>query len=166
VGDIARRAVILNERDGIDAPALAFGVVLIDEVDLHLHPQWQRQVMGDLRRAFPNLQWIVTTHSPQVLSSVENRQVRRLVNRRLDPHPALIEGRDSDAILRDAMGTPDRDPTGQAALNDLLAAIEQGRLSEASQKLNDLRQRWGDLDPALVYADKLLEWERRDAAEE
>lgn len=79
VGDIARRAVILNGQDGAEAPLLVEGVVLVDEIDLHLHPRWQRVVIGGLRAAFPKLQFILTTHSPQVLSSLENRQVRRLV---------------------------------------------------------------------------------------
>lgn len=70
VGDIARRAVILNEPDGADAPSRVEGVVLIDEVDLHLHPRWQRTVLTGLRTTFPRLQFVVTTHSPQVLSSV------------------------------------------------------------------------------------------------
>src|SRR5262249_20841513 len=76
VADIARRAVMLNEIDGAEAPARVEGVVLIDELDLHLHPRWQRVALPWLRRAFPRLQFIVSTHSPQVLSSAENRQVR------------------------------------------------------------------------------------------
>ena len=83
VADIARRAVMLNEFDGAEAPARVEGVVLIDELDLHLHPRWQRVALPLLREAFPRLQLVVSTHSPQVLSSAENRQVRRLVNGRL-----------------------------------------------------------------------------------
>ena len=73
VADIARRAVMLNEFDGADAPARVEGVVLIDELDLHLHPRWQREALPRLREAFPRLQFIISTHSPQVLSSAENR---------------------------------------------------------------------------------------------
>ena len=80
VADIARRAVMLNEFDGAEAPARVEGVVLIDELDLHLHPRWQRVALPRLREAFPRLQLVVSTHSPQVLSSAENRQVRRLVD--------------------------------------------------------------------------------------
>ena len=91
VGDIARRAVILNEKDGGEAPERAEGVVLIDELDLHLHPRWQRVVLDGLRRAFPRLQLVVTTHSPQVLSSALNRQVRRLVDGRKQDHDVFVE---------------------------------------------------------------------------
>jgi predicted ATP-binding protein involved in virulence len=80
VADIAWRAVVLNPDLQERAPALAEGVVFIDEIDLHLHPRWQRRVLGDLRRAFPRLQFIVTTHSPFIVQSLEPGQ---LVN--LDP---------------------------------------------------------------------------------
>ena len=109
VADIARRAVMLNQFDGVDAPARVEGVVLIDELDLHLHPRWQRVALPSLRKAFPRLQLIVTTHSPQVLSSAENRQVRRLVEGRLQEGRVFVEGRDTNAILREHMNTEDRD---------------------------------------------------------
>ena len=107
VADIARRAVMLNEIDGTEAPARVEGVVLIDELDLHLHPRWQREALPSLRRAFPRLQFIITTHSPQILSSAENCQVRRLVNGRLQEDHVFVEGRDTNAILREYMHTED-----------------------------------------------------------
>ena len=73
VADIARRAAMLNEFDGEEAPAQVEGVVLIDGIDLHLHPRWQRIVLSRLRDAFPRLQFVVSTRSPQVLSSAQNR---------------------------------------------------------------------------------------------
>jgi outer membrane protein assembly factor BamA len=112
IADIARRAVMLNEIDGGVAPERVEGVVLIDEIDLHLHPRWQRVALGGLRRAFPRLQLVVTTHSPQVLSSAENRQVRRLVDGRVQEHDVFVQGRDSNAILRELMRTDDRDEEG------------------------------------------------------
>ncbi len=60
VADIARRAVMLNESDGGEASALVEGVVLIDEIDLHLHPRWQRVALDGLRKVFPRLQFVVT----------------------------------------------------------------------------------------------------------
>lgn len=53
-----------------DAPQQTEGIVLIDEVDVHLHPKWQQTILSQLRDAFPCIQFIVTTHSPQVLSTV------------------------------------------------------------------------------------------------
>ena len=105
VADIARRAVMLNEIDGAEASARVEGVVLIDELDLHLHPRWQRVALPRLREAFPRLQLVVSTHSPQVLSSAENRQVRRLVDGEIQERNVFVSGRDTNAILRDLMRT-------------------------------------------------------------
>lgn len=75
VADIAHRASRLNPHLTENAAKETTGVVLIDEIDLHLHPKWQRRVVGDLQKAFPNLQFIVTTHSPFILQSLEPGQV-------------------------------------------------------------------------------------------
>lgn len=158
VGDIARRAVMLNERDGAEAPQLVEGVVLIDEIDLHLHPRWQRVALKGLRKAFPKLQFVVTTHSPQVLSSVEdNRQVRHLVNWQLQEDGVYVDGRDTNSILRDYMDTDDRDEEGKKALRELHAAIDGGRPEEAKRLYEILVARWGETDTALIRARKFME---------
>jgi len=77
-GDLAHRCVSLNPHLGKTAAAKTPGIVLIDEVDMHLHPAWQQQVLGALRNAFPLIQLIVTTHSPQVLTTVRAESVRIL----------------------------------------------------------------------------------------
>lgn len=157
VADVARRAVMLNEFDGAEAPARVEGVVLIDELDLHLHPRWQRTALPSLRDAFPRLQFIVTTHSPQVLSSAENRHVRRLIDGRLQEHPVFVEGRDTNAILREHMRTDDRDDKGVADLNRLHYAIDRGDRMEAERIHRELAKRWGDNDPALIRAGWFME---------
>jgi predicted ATP-binding protein involved in virulence len=75
VADIAHRASRLNPHHGTEAALKTAGVVLIDEMDLHLHPKWQRRVVLDLQRAFPQLQFIATTHSPFILQSLEPGEV-------------------------------------------------------------------------------------------
>jgi predicted ATP-binding protein involved in virulence len=70
--DLARRAAVLNPHLGGEASALTSGVVLIDELDLHLHPRWQRRIIEDLRRTFPKIQFICTTHSPFVIQSLRS----------------------------------------------------------------------------------------------
>jgi predicted ATP-binding protein involved in virulence len=80
VADIAWRASVLNPQLLDKAPDLVEGIVLIDEIDLHLHPRWQRHVLADLQRAFPRIQFICTTHSPFIIQSLEAGQ---LIN--LDP---------------------------------------------------------------------------------
>lgn len=74
--DIALRMAWLNPN--IDKPLKAPGVILIDEIELHLHPEWQQKVILNLQRTFPNIQFIVTTHSPQVLSTVSKESIRVL----------------------------------------------------------------------------------------
>ena len=152
VADIARRAVMLNEFDGADAPARVEGVVLIDELDLHLHPRWQRVALPRLQEAFPRLQFIISTHSPQVLSSAENRQVRRLVDGQIQDRNVFVSGRDTNAILRDLMRTDDRDDEGVDALRRLHDAIDRGDAEQADRIYRELQRRWGTNDPALIRA--------------
>ena len=91
VMDLAQRLAVANphfdaatehdHREGTDEiinPLAAPAIVLIDEVDLHLHPSWQQRVLGDLMRAFPGTQFIVTTHSPQIVSTVKPENIRIL----------------------------------------------------------------------------------------
>lgn len=158
VGDIARRAAILNSHGGARAPAMTDGVVLIDEIDLHLHPRWQRVVLDGLRSAFPRLQFIISTHSPQVLGSALNRQARMLENFQVRTEHIFIEGRDSNAILRDLMGD-DRGNMGKEKLDLLYDAIDGERLDEARRLIDDLRIRWGGNDPELIRAEGMLDWE-------
>ena len=75
VADMAHRACRLNPSLAIDAAKETPGVVLIDEIDLHLHPKWQRRVVADLQKAFPKLQFIATTHSPFIIQSLEPGQL-------------------------------------------------------------------------------------------
>lgn len=75
VADIAHRVSRINPHKGIQATKETTGVVLIDEIDLHLHPKWQRHVVRDLRTAFPNLQFIATTHSAFILQSLHPGEV-------------------------------------------------------------------------------------------
>jgi predicted ATP-binding protein involved in virulence len=70
--DIARRASLLNPHHGAKAASLTRGVVLIDELDLHLHPTWQRSIIEKLRCIFPNIQFICTTHSPFLIQSLRD----------------------------------------------------------------------------------------------
>jgi predicted ATP-binding protein involved in virulence len=80
VADLAWRCGLLNAHHGANAPSESEGVVLVDELDMHLHPEWQARVLSDLRRTFPKLQFVVSTHSPFLAGSVESHQIRRLVS--------------------------------------------------------------------------------------
>ncbi|HDX3177934.1 TPA: AAA family ATPase [Escherichia coli] len=76
VGDLTRRLVLLNPK--LNNPLQGKGIVLIDEVDLHLHPSWQQNIIEKLQHTFPNVQFIITTHSPQIVSTVPSKCLRIL----------------------------------------------------------------------------------------
>ncbi len=87
VAEIAYRCIQLNGFLGIDAVTKTPGIILIDEVDLYLHPHWQQHVLSDLQAAFPEFQFIVTTHSPFIVQSVESRNVITLDGRIAENSP-------------------------------------------------------------------------------
>jgi predicted ATP-binding protein involved in virulence len=93
VAEIAYRCAVLNEHLGRNAVKESEGVVLIDELDMHLHPTWQRQVVQDLRTAFPKIQFIVTTHSPFIVQSLDTNM---LIN--LD---RVVDGRINDLTINE-----------------------------------------------------------------
>ena len=119
--DLAYRMVRLNPDLGAMAALETPGIVLIDEVDMHLHPSWQQAVVYDVRKAFPNVQFIVTTHSPQVLSTVPAEAIRilrwdnNLIN--IDK-PAFSLGAESFQLLKDIQNVDTR-PQALPIVKDL-----------------------------------------------
>ncbi|MGD9732386.1 MAG: AAA family ATPase [Desulfamplus sp.] len=110
IADIAYRCVLLNSHLGVEAALKSHGIVMIDEVDMHLHPHWQQTVIDGLIRAFPNIQFIVTTHSPQLLTTVKKESVR-LLKEKLDS--------DSGRVVL-VVEIPEIQPKGTAS-SDVLA---------------------------------------------
>lgn len=110
VMDLIRRWTILNPHT--EGLSQMYGVVLVDELDLFLHPLWQRRVVGDLQKTFPNVQFIITTHSPFIIQSVQEDRVLDLENMenvqrpgRASPAPtAEYENRSIEDIAEDVMG--------------------------------------------------------------
>lgn len=78
VAELAFRCVVLNGFLGRDAVKESRGIVLIDELDLHLHPKWQRHIVKDLKSAFPNIQFVVTTHSAFIVQSLASDELLNL----------------------------------------------------------------------------------------
>ncbi len=162
--DIAWRAARLNPHFGADAARRASGVVLIDEIDLHLHPAWQRRVAADLCRAFPNIQFVATTHSPQVVSTVASESLR-LLTREGGVRPVLhAEGRDSNSLLEDLFGVPERPTGAREEIAALFALIDAMDWNAANDKLAVLLERLGPDDPDLTRARAVIDLERTLAA--
>lgn len=78
VSDIAYRMAILNPTLGLEVVEKTPGIVIIDEIDLHLHPKWQKQIIGLLKTLFPKVQFIATTHSPFIIQSMRNEEIIKL----------------------------------------------------------------------------------------
>jgi predicted ATP-binding protein involved in virulence len=153
VGDLARRLAIANP--GLPDPLQGSGVVLIDEIELHLHPKWQREIIPALTRTFPNCQFIVTTHSPQVISQVKPEGIYIL--ERTDEgivamRPESSYGRDSNRILEDLMDVPERPQEIKESLLELFRLIARGELDSARQLHQKIADEIGGDDPELVGA--------------
>ncbi|ARV57558.1 ATP-binding protein [Nostocales cyanobacterium HT-58-2] len=157
VGDLARRLAIANP--GLENPLHGKGVVLIDEIELHLHPKWQRQVITALSKTFPNCQFIITTHSPQVVSHIKPDSIYLLQptpDGIVADRPENSFGRDSNQILEDLMGVSERPQEIKESLRDLFRLIDQGHLDRAKQLRQNLADEIGEDDPEFVRADVLI----------
>ncbi len=149
------------------------GIVLIDEIDLHLHPSWQQHVLVDINRAFPNMQFIVTTHSPHVVSSVPRESLRIITERGVVPFAQPTQGVDVSDILRGIFGTSPS-PQNVEIVNKLNRLIDLtseglGEMEEWRGLYNELvnyyGEEYGPLAGAVMHKNflKRLEKERADA---
>jgi predicted ATP-binding protein involved in virulence len=159
VADIAWRASVLNPHFGADAAARSEGVVLIDEIELHLHPRWQRQILGDLRRTFPRLQFVTTTHSPQVLASVRREEVRVFKNNALVDAQPFVEGRDTNSLLEDIFGVPERPRDVGARIDEMSRLLDAEKYEPGAKLLDALEAQLGPDDPAVIRARWILDYE-------
>lgn len=165
VGDLARRLALANP--GAESPCDGTGVVLIDEIELHLHPRWQRSVIPNLEKTFPNCQFIVTTHSPQVLADVGPGAVVVLepdgdgnVVAKRAKSPL---GHDSNYILEVLMGVSERPQALAEELERLFALIDDNDLAEAKKLRASIIEKWNADIPALTKAEVAIQRKERFA---
>ena len=156
VTDLARRLAIANPNSQ-DA-LLGKGIVLIDEIDLHLHPQWQRSVIPSLIQTFPNCQFIVTTHSPQVLSEIQKENVFIIDNYQIVENTPHTYGKDSNSILYELMNVKERPETVQNQIDNCLKLINDGQIETAKLALNELSNLLGENDSEVVRANALIDF--------
>lgn len=158
VADLAMRMALANPQLGAGATEKTPGIVLIDEVDLLLHPSWQQTVLTDLMRIFPKIQFVVTTHSPQVLSTVKPEQIRILDDRTgLVVQPDFSLGAESRQLLEDIQhvaSRPEHMPIVRS-LNRYLKLVAQDQFdSPEALTLRKKLDSWGrGVDPVLLRAD-------------
>ncbi len=145
IAEIAYRAVQLNPHLGEHAALETDGIVLIDEVDMHLHPQWQQTILPDMLRAFPKVQFIVTTHSPQVLSSIKREQIRLVGKERGEIPFAMTYGEESGNVLQAVMAVDPEPPIAEKTdLDNLDRLVEHGDFAS-----DEARALWQKLEQAL-----------------
>ena len=157
VGDLARRLAVANPTRS--KPLHGEGIVMIDEVDLHLHPRWQRMVVPKLREVFPNIQFLLSTHSPHVLNHIKPEHIF-LMSSSSDgvviTKPTESFGKNVDRILEDIMGLPTTRPDEtHERLAALYEQINGGQLASASEKIQQLHEDIGE-DGELVKARVLI----------
>jgi predicted ATP-binding protein involved in virulence len=152
VMDFARRLAQANPQ--MENPLEAEAVLMIDELDLHLHPTWQQKIIPDLRKVFPNTQIISTTHSPEIVTTVKRHQVKILENYQIKECPTPTRGRSSSDIVLEVLGLkkPRPDTEESRTLTELFDAIDNGNL-EGAKQLRDKLQDWEHFDPDLIRAD-------------
>ena len=137
--DLARRLMLESPDTGLEE---APGIVCIDEIELHLHPAWQKKILRTLIDTFPACQFVVSTHSPQVIGGVEAHHIRRLApaenGLRTVTQPTASKGRDSNYVLRGILDTPDRDDDVSELFDKFDRLVDDGTLDAAERVLDEL----------------------------
>jgi predicted ATP-binding protein involved in virulence len=153
VADIAYRAAVLNPHFGKEAAQKTPGVVLIDEIDLHLHPLWQRRVVEDLKRTFPQIQFIATTHSPFIIQSLRPDELINLDNRDGEYYNKSIEDIAEDVMGVELPQQSERWKKMMQAAEKYYQVLEQAKnaseaeIEKLKEKLDELSMPYSD-DPA------------------
>ena len=162
IGDIAYRMCELNPQLGDRAIQETPGIVLIDEVDLHLHPKWQSRVLHDLMEQFPLVQFVVTTHAPSVIASVTKEKVRILdASGAVNMPASQTYGRDPDSIFREVMDAPERQQDVDELFERLYNLLDADKLADANRVVEMLEDKIGASDPDLTSARttlSLMKW--------
>ncbi len=155
VADIGRRLITANPKS--KKPLIeGSGIVLIDEIDLHLHPHWQQRVATKLRTIFPNVQFVITTHSAEVLKGLDRKHLRIIKNRKIVSYSPYIKGRDTNSILEDAFEVRKRSIEFEEKIAHFYTLLETDKTG-ARKILNELVIDWGDTDEEIIRAESYFE---------
>lgn len=143
VADIAYRMALLNP-NLLDNVLETPGIVLIDEIDLHLHPSWQKRIVGDLNRIFPNIQFILTTHSPSILANIPKENIWILNHYKLCQPQDGTYGRTVEEILREVMDVNVRPDEVLELQRQFDEAIDEADYEKARRVLDKMRDIIGE----------------------
>lgn len=163
VTDLAFRCSLLNQTIyGEDACIRTIGSVLIDEIDLHLHPKLQSRVLQSLRLAFPRIQFIVSSHAPMVMTGVESSEENVVYKLSYNSEQAYqidtiqTYGQDASTIIMSALDTLDRNEKTKEELATLFSLIDDDKNREAQGLIKSLREKYNSTIPELSRAEALL----------
>ncbi len=148
---------------GEQAAVLSEGTVLIDEIDMHLHPSLQAIVLQQLQQTFPKIQFIVSTHSPMVMSNLrsdDNNAIYKLnynvEMRKYEISEVKAYGRDISSVVKTILEISPRNKETEGSLETLFDCIDNDRLEEAKVMLSNLRKIYGDALPELLKAETMI----------
>ena len=154
--DLAR--CLSQANPGLDDPLKeGHAVVLIDELELHLHPKWQREVVHHLKATFPLCQFIATTHSPQVIGEVPHDRIQILADGQVHS-PTHALGVDANRVLEEIMDAPPRNEEVEGLLETISRDIGNQRYSMARASLVELAGRLGENDPEITRIRAILDF--------
>ena len=131
--------------------------MLIDEIDLHLHPKWQRQIVHNLTAVFPRCQFIATTHSPQVIGEVEHDRIQIIADGKVYS-PSHSFGVDSSRVLEEIMDSNPRTTEVEVLLSEVSREVGKQRYEKAREQLAGLVERLGEGDPEVTRIRTLLDF--------
>ena len=161
VADLAIKAVTQNAYlSSKDVLGRTPGLALIDELDVHLHPKWQRRVARDLKETFPSIQFVCTSHSPQVIGELLPEEIRCLEGTEVTT-PARSFGIDSSRILEELMDTTPRNESVETLLSRLSDMIGRDDLDGARDLLPEVEAKLGPDDPEVTRARAMITFRNR-----
>lgn len=160
IADIAYRMAILNpqllDRVLVDTE----GIVLIDEIDLHLHPIWQKRILNDLMQIFPKVQFIVSTHAPEVINSVKSDSIVILRNNEILSATDETYGKDANTILREVMEVSARPDEIKNLFEQFYNLLDEGEWNKAETIIKKLESEVGNNDAEVNSCRVRLELEQ------
>ena len=160
IADIAYRMAVLNPQLLENATKETPGVVLVDEIDLHLYPKWQRHIIADLRTIFPKVQFIITTHSPNIIQMIRKENVMIIEDCKVVEKTPHTYGRDVEAILYDVMDVEAKPADVKMVIDRFYELLEKEDFEQAGQVLETLEKLTGEYDSEVVRAKTMLNLEK------
>ena len=160
VADIARRMCLLNPQLDDRVLKETPGIVLIDELDIHLHPAWQRRIPGLLKTVFPKIQFIAASHSPQIIGELTASEVWLMRDSQVLGNPERALGLSSGEVLEELMEGKARNVEVTSEIDAIRALLDEDDIVNAKKELERLRQKVGEIPLVLELqaAIQSLQW--------